>query len=121
MYLKKCFFSNISIYKMKYKITTQITSFNQIDWISVQNLIGGEVTELECYDNQITSFQHLPNSVTTLICYHNQITSFRHLPNSVTELYCSYNQITSFKHLVNSVNVLNCNSNQITSFQHLPK
>ena len=34
-------------------ITTQITSFDQIDWINIENLIGGQVTELYCEYNQI--------------------------------------------------------------------
>ena len=78
---------------MTYIITTQITSFDQIDWINVQTLIGEKVTKLYCTKNQITSFQHLPNSVTELYCEYNQITSFQHLPNSV-------NQITSIKDLL---------------------
>jgi len=61
-------------YKIKYIINVKITSFDQIDWINVQNLIGGEVTQLFCDHNKISSFQHLPNSVTKLNCPNNQIT-----------------------------------------------
>jgi len=105
---------------MKYTITKKITSFDQIDWINVQNLIGGKVTQLNCEYNQITTFQHLPTSVTELNCNYNQITSFQHLSNSVTILICNYNQINSFQHLPNSITLLYCKYNQITNFKHLP-
>jgi len=48
---------------MMYIIHTQITSFDQIDWINIQNLLGEEVTKLDCDNNLITSFQYLPHSV----------------------------------------------------------
>jgi len=88
---------------MTYMITKQITSFDQIDWTDVKNLIGKKVTELYCINNQITSFKHLPNSVTNLYCDKNRITSFQYLPNSITRLDCPNNQITSFQYIPNNV------------------
>jgi len=84
-------YHKIQIYKMIYEITEQITNFDQIDWINVQNIIGGNVTHLYCDYNQITSFQHLPNTVTHLHCRNNQITSFQYMVNSVTKLFCENN------------------------------
>ena len=44
-----------------------------------------------CYNNQITSFEHLPSSVKKIHCYNNLITSFEHLPSSVVEIFCYNN------------------------------
>jgi len=62
---------------MNYTINTRIKSFDEIDWINIQNLIGGKVTILFCYNNQITSFQYLPDSITELYCTNNLIKSIK--------------------------------------------
>ena len=44
------------------------------------------LTELNCYRNQITNLDNLPNSLIKLYCNGNKITNLNNLPNSLTEL-----------------------------------
>ena len=78
------------------------------------------ITELNCYCNQLTSLEHCPASVTVLHCGYNQLTSLKHCPASVTKLYCSGNQLTSLEHCPVSVTKLDCRNNQLTSLEHCP-
>lgn len=80
------------------------------------------VTELDCSNCQITSFEGLNAPLLTeLYCLYNQLTSFEHLNCPLLiELHCSSNNLSSFEHLnCPLLTVLNCWRNQLTSFQHL--
>jgi Leucine-rich repeat (LRR) protein len=87
---------------------------------SFKGLENTNITEIQCTDNQIESFEYLPGTLKELNCSFNNIKTFKYLPSSVVKLDCSYNKITSFEYLPESVVELECNSNRITSFVHLP-
>ena len=73
------------------------------------------VTELDCSDCRITSFEglHAPN-LTTLYCSDNNLTSFEHLhAPRLTTLDCENNHLTSFEHLhAPLLTMLGCGGNE---------
>ena len=80
--------------------------------------IRGDVTELDCSDNQLTSLDVSKNTfLTDLDCFNNQLTSLDLSQNTaLTTLYCFDNQLTSLdvsKHT--ALTTLYCNENQLTS------
>ncbi len=80
------------------------------------------VTELDCSNCNITSFEGLNAPLLTrLYCYQNHLTSFEHLNCPLlTTLYCSHNKLTSFEYLnCPLLTTLNCSNNTLTSFEHL--
>ncbi len=78
--------------------------------------IHGDVTKLDCSDNQLTSLD-LPKStvLTELFCFENKLTSLDVSKNiALTELYCSNNQLTSLNvSRCARLNTLYCDSNRI--------
>ena len=80
--------------------------------------IHGDVTKLDCSDNQLTSLD-LPKStvLTWLWCSGNQLTSLDLSNNTaLTTLGCSNNQLTSLNVSKNTALIeLNCALNQLTS------
>ena len=76
------------------------------------------VTELICYNNQLTSLDLSNNSALTILhCYNNQLTSLDLSANSaLTELYCNNNQLTSLDLSANSALIeFTCENSQLTS------
>ena len=78
--------------------------------------IHGDVTKLDCSDNQLTSLD-LPKStvLTELFCFENKLTSLD-LPKStvLTELFCFENKLTSLDvSRCARLNTLYCDSNRI--------
>ena len=99
---------------MKLDISSQgLTTLKDVEF--PENL-----TELYCYNNQLTSLEHCPSNVTKLWCNINRLTSLEHCPSSVTELYCCGNQLTSLEHCPSSTTELYCSNNQLTSLEHCP-
>ena len=89
---------------------------------SIADLTGIEaftaLTELYCYNNQLTSLDVSSNTdLTILDCYNNQLTSLDVSSNTaLTQLYCFINQLTSLDVSSNTVlTELDCNINQLTS------
>ncbi|MBK9478958.1 MAG: T9SS type A sorting domain-containing protein [Bacteroidetes bacterium] len=75
---------------------------------------------LDCSSNQIASLPALPSSLTYLQCGGNNLTSLPTLPNALTELYCMVNQLTSLPALPASLLKLGCPVNQISNLPNLP-
>ncbi len=76
------------------------------------------LTELHCYDNQLTSLDVSANTkLTGLYCYFNQLTSLDVSTNTeLTRLYCDSNRLTSLDVSTNTGLIkLYCSSNQLTS------
>ena len=81
-------------------------------------VIRGDVTELNCLWNQLTSLDLSQNTaLTTLLCIENQLTSLDVSNNTaLTELDCSNNQLASLNVSKNTaLTELDCGSNQLTS------
>ena len=81
-------------------------------------IIQGNVTELKCDDNKLTSLDVSGcTSLTNLDCRYNQLTSLDLSKNTaLTTLNCYYNQLTSLDLSKNTVlTMLNCSNNQLTS------
>jgi Leucine-rich repeat (LRR) protein len=88
----------------------------------ISNLTGIEaftaLTQLECYDNQLTSLDVSANTaLTSFNCYNNQLTSLDVSANtSLTILYCNSNQLTRLDVSANTaLTVLGCSTNQLSS------
>ncbi|WP_418313825.1 leucine-rich repeat domain-containing protein [Porphyromonas sp.] len=82
--------------------------------------IRGDVTELDCNENQLTSLNVSKNTaLTSLECSYNQLTSLDVSKNTaLEELDCFSNQLTSLDVSKNTaLEVLNCFSNQLTSLE----
>ena len=80
--------------------------------------IRGDVTELYCIYNQLTSLNASRNrALTTLDCSYNQLTSLDMSKNTaLIDLDCSNNQLTSLDVSKNTaLEYLTCSSNQLTS------
>ncbi|WP_299369278.1 hypothetical protein [uncultured Porphyromonas sp.] len=80
--------------------------------------IRGDVTELDCSDNQLTSLDVSKNtSLTDLDCFNNQLMSLDVSKNTaLTTLYCFDNQLTSLNVSKNrALTTLSCGGNQLTS------
>ena len=80
--------------------------------------IHGDVTKLDCSDNQLTSLDLPKNTaLTTLYCDRNQLTRLDVSKNAaLTELGCSENQLTSLDVSKNTaLTELYCSNNQLTS------
>ena len=80
--------------------------------------IRGDVTELGCSENQLTSLDVSKNTtLTTLGCSENQLTSLDVSKNTaLTSLGCSENQLTSLDVSKNkALRWLSCTGNQLTS------
>ena len=87
---------------------------------SIKDLTGIEhftaLTELWCYNNQLTSLDVSKNTaLTNLQCSYNQLTSLDVSQNTaLKELYCHYNQLTALDVSKNTaLTTLYCYSNQI--------
>ncbi len=80
--------------------------------------IRGDVTELDCNENQLTSLNVSKNTaLTSLECSYNQLTSLDVSKNTaLTSLECSYNQLTSLDVSKNTaLTTLSCNDNKLTN------
>ena len=76
------------------------------------------LTELECYDNQLTSLDVSGcTALTMLVCFSNQLTTLDVSANTaLTMLVCDSNQLTSLDVSANTaLTVLDCSSNSLTS------
>ena len=90
--------------------------------MNIANLKGVEyftaLTELACFDNQLTSLDLSKNTaLTKLYCFGNQLTSLDLGKNTaLTELDCFNNQLTSLDVSKNTaLTELDCSYNQLTS------
>ena len=54
---------------------------------------------LDCYNNQLTELNNLPESLTELYCGSNRLTTLNNLPNTLTKLYCMNNRLTELNNL----------------------
>ena len=89
---------------------------NQLTSLNVSG--GSALTSLNCRDNQLTSLNVSGcTSLTELRCYDNQLTSLDVSGcTALTELYCRSNQLTSLDVSKNTaLTELNCSDNQLTS------
>ena len=80
--------------------------------------IRGDVTSIDCDDNQLTSLNVSKNTaLTKLYCRDNQLTSVDVSKNTaLTKLYCRDNQLTSVDVSENTaLTELDCSNNQLTS------
>ncbi|MCG8184071.1 T9SS type A sorting domain-containing protein [Tenacibaculum piscium] len=98
------------------------TGYIKINSKSITDATGLEafvnITQLNCYNNQLTSLDVSANTVLTYLnCYNNQLTSLDVSANTVlTQLSCSANQLTSLDVSANTVlTKLSCSTNQLTS------
>jgi Leucine-rich repeat (LRR) protein len=93
--------------------------FTIISWDNDNEEIGGDVTYLDLYSNQLTEFDGTGlTSLTYLYLGSNQLTEFDGTPlTSLTELDLNDNQLTEFDGTVlTSLTYLNLGTNQLTSF-----
>ena len=93
-------------YEKEYTLTSQTIT------------IRGDVTELGCYNNELTSLDVSKNiALTRLWCDGNQLTSLDVSKNTaLTSLVCSENQLTSLDLSKNTaLTFLDCSDNQLTS------
>ena len=103
-----------------------VTTKSLIDLVglNIANLSGIQyftsLTNLQVYNNPLTSLPALPSSLIHLFCASNQLTSLPALPSSLTSLECSNNQLTSLPALPSSLVQLTCGNNQLTSLPALP-
>ncbi len=74
----------------------------------------------DCYNNNITSLQVLPDSLLMLWCRNNLLASLPTLPSSLQSLICNHNQLTSLPTLPSSLQYLECSQNHLTSLPTLP-
>lgn len=89
----------------------------------IASMVGLEaftnLTELWCYDNQLTQ---LDLSALTLLkgidCSYNQLTFLN--TGTATAIYCDYNQLTSLTIPANGITNLTCSFNQLTSLDVMP-
>ena len=102
----------------KIAATTSLNVYNE----KVADLTGieyfTELTELHCYDNQLTSLDVSKNTaLTRLDCYNNQLTSLDVSKNTaLTRLDCHGNQLTSLDVSKNTaLTGLNCSINRLAS------
>ena len=89
----------------------KITSLEGIEYFTA-------LTELRCYDNQLTFLDVSKNTALTFLgCGYNQLTSLDVSKNTaLTVLYCYYNQLTSLDVSKNTaLTWLTCNHNQLAS------
>jgi Leucine-rich repeat (LRR) protein len=91
-------------------------------YMNIADLTGIEaftaLTDLSCWDNQLTSLDVSQNTaLTSLECSNNQLTSLDVSQNTaLIELYCYSNQLTSLDVSQNTaLTVLGCEGNQLTS------
>ena len=103
---------------------SEATAFNGSIYctgMNISDLTGIEyftaLTDLYCYDNQLTSLDLSQNiNLTLMCCGNNQITSLDVSQNTaLTNLQCGNNQITSLDVSQNTaLTVLLCDTNQLT-------
>ena len=78
------------------------------------------LTELYCYDNQLTELPALPPGLKTLVCDRNQLSRLPALPPTLEVLYCHSNQLTELPALPPALKSLLCDENQLTVLPDLP-
>ncbi len=97
-------------------VTELYCSDNQLTTLDVSK--NTELTKLDCHYNQLTTLDVSKNTALTwLYCYNNQLTTLDVSKNTaLTELDCSYNQLTTLDVSKNTkLTYLNCGSNQLTT------
>jgi len=82
--------------------------------------LPANITELICYNNELTSLPTLPDTLEELICYNNRLTSLPALPASLKYIWCQNNCITKLPELPPSLQMLYCDYNRLTSLPMLP-
>ena len=91
----------------------------------IENLDGLQyftsLTDLSCYNNQLTVLPELPDGLTDLNCCINQLTVLPELPDGLTNLICGVNQLTVLPELPDGLTLLFCESNQLTVLPELPE
>ena len=100
------------------KESAQTNGYNNYTLTSQTVTIRGDVTNLSCYRNQLTSLDVSGcTSLTTLDCWENQLTSLNASGcTSLTKLNCERNQLTSLDVSgCTSLTTLECYENQLTS------
>ncbi len=90
----------------------------QFKWDTVLHFTS--LTELYCYQNQLTGLPTLPNTLERLNCSDNLITSLPILPNSIQIINCANNLLTSLPTLPIALTILASAGNQLTSLPNLP-
>jgi hypothetical protein len=105
-------------------LTANISSITSLDitYLSISDLTGIEgftaLTELRCFNNQLTSLDVSSNTaLTKLSCHENELTSLDVSNNTaLTELHCFNNQLTSLDVSSNTaLTKLSCGGNELTS------
>jgi uncharacterized repeat protein (TIGR01451 family) len=95
-----------------------------VGYLNIANLSGVEyfdnLTNLSCYNNQLTSLPSLPHNLIDLWCYDNQLSNLPNLPVSITNIQCYNNQLTSLPNLPPNLTQLTCNNNQLSALPLLP-
>ncbi len=95
-----------------------------VGYLNIANLSGVEyfdnLTNLSCYNNQLTSLPSLPHNLIDLWCYDNQLSNLPNLPVSITNIQCYNNQLTSLPNLPPNLTQLTCNNNLLTALPLLP-
>ncbi len=95
-----------------------------VGYLNITNLSGVEyfdnLTNLSCYNNQLTSLPSLPHNLIDLWCYDNQLSNLPNLPVSITNIQCYNNQLTSLPNLPPNLTQLTCNNNQLSALPLLP-
>ena len=89
---------------------------------TLQGIDLSRVTELYCFNNQLTSLPPLPPTLRMLGCSNNQLTSLPELPPNLRRLYCKDNKLTVLpvlKHCI-QLEALNCSKNKLTCLPDIP-
>ena len=74
------------------------------------------LTQLNCYNNQLTTLPELPESLAILNCSSNQLTSLPEMPVGLIDLMCQNNELISLPefHDATDMSYFDCSNNQIT-------
>ena len=116
-------FKGDSLNKNSTLVTTYTNGIN-CPSMSIANLSGVQyftsLTDLNCYQNSLTTLPTLPNSLQLLWCSSNLLTSLPVLPNTLTHLACETNSLTTLPALTNTLTYLDCGQNNIACFPTFP-
>jgi hypothetical protein len=80
-----------------------------------------KLTELHCFNTQLTNFPELPDSLTELFCQNTQISQIYKLPDSLTKLVCNNNfNLSALPELPYSLVYLNASNTGLSKLPELP-
>jgi Leucine-rich repeat (LRR) protein len=82
--------------------------------------IPDTITELYCYDNNLTIIDNLPKNIKKLLCCDNKINSINNnFPESLEYLCCDGNLIEKLPDNLKSINFVCCENNNITDISNI--